>query len=188
MIRFELGAWGDDGPVPLSRWQGCADELAAAGAGLFLDIDGQERIGSAWSLGDLARLAQQLEPAAARLEAGKLAVVRSAEDDGESVPYLRFRPRDGVVEVTLFFIAPSEGDIAALYSIPWSGDPARLYRWVEEAGDRLLDTLPEDLRTMAWGPFAVPRDELIAQMRATVKRARELGLDVPATEPPLRST
>jgi formylglycine-generating enzyme required for sulfatase activity len=179
-LRFELGVWAGDALAPLAS--GHVD----GPAGLFVEIDGTERVGSEWSLGDLGRLAQQVDVAAARLAAGKLAIVRSAEDDGDEVPYWRFRPRDGQVEITQFFISPSEGDIGSLYPIPRSGDPGRLYGWVESAGDSLIDRLPPELRAMAWGPIAVPRDELIAQMRATVQRARELGIDVPVSEPTVR--
>jgi formylglycine-generating enzyme required for sulfatase activity len=180
--RFELGVWNDDAPVPLSR---CSPEQIDGAAALFIELDGTEYVGDAWSLGDLRRVAQQVDAAAARLEAGDRALIRSAEDDGDSVPYLRFTPRGNRVELLLFFIPPSEGDVGALYPIPYSGDPARLYSWVEAAGD-VVARVPAELRELVKGPIELPREELIAQMHATVSRARDLGIDVPETPRPQR--
>lgn len=185
-VRFELALYGEDqSPVPIAAWPGIPADSQLGDSMLLFEGELGEPAANDWNLGELGMVAVQLEAAARRLDRDRDALVRSAIDDADEVPYFLFRPRGDLVDVSLFFIEDSA--VQGLYPVDREpGSAARLYGWLAAAGATLHTRLREELRDSSWGPIPVPRGAIVAAIREQVRLARALyasvGAELPALE------
>jgi|1186.fasta_scaffold11177_2 hypothetical protein len=160
------------------RWRPSLDDC-----GFFLECGGREWLGDTFNLGNLALVVRQLEDAAARLDAGAEAIVRSGVLDQDEVPYLLFEPaEDGVIPVSLFFVE----DAVLRHAFPhpgFTGDGERLYAHVAANRAALL-AQPTAPFGRNFKRVPCPAVELAAAMRREAALGRQLFevLDVPFRE------
>jgi hypothetical protein len=154
---------------PSAAWISVADAHAALERGerpdvdpaatvISISVDGRELFAGAASWGPLDRLAAELEPAAARLEAGEPAVIRTARTDTINGIALLMTAHGQDVDVAMTSIA----------ELPWAGwfpdDPvhgAELYDYVESHRDELLAAGA----LLGGEPTTLSRAELVAALR-----------------------
>jgi hypothetical protein len=131
---------------------------------LRLWVDGVDRLGSLWTLGDLGTLRRQLDAAVERLGRGEDAIVRSAVEDQLTVPYLLFEPRGERILASCFLIR----DPLVRHLFPES---ERLYDWVRAHREEVLSRGDED----TFRELSVPGDAFRAALIEQCALARTVG-------------
>ena len=90
-----------------------------------------------WNLGRLDWLLPQMEAAAARLETGETALIRSAVIEGSEVPYISFEPVGEELSVSLFIIPDPQ--LERIFPAgPWSQESETLYEYFHQQREALL--------------------------------------------------
>lgn len=147
--------------------------------GLDLTVGGKPR----WpriSVGDLARMAFQMEAASRRIRQDDLALIRIAVDDFPVGAFFRLRPEGEIVRISLTEV--TDPDIAYRYPVDRDGHPvAEVYERVGNApiaqsGEEPRATNRPELREVAF-----PRHRLESDLASEAARGRalydELGQD-----------
>lgn len=135
-----------------------------------LVVGGRDLVGEAWNLGPLERMTAQFEAAAERLATGREALVRSAVEDQNEVPWFLFEPRARDVWVSAFVVP--DRSLAGAFPIPVyaSEQVDAVYRYVTANRVELLSRPGPDL----FRDVRVPRAPLLTAVRREVAAARVL--------------
>jgi hypothetical protein len=145
---------------------------------LLLDVPGGEPLQELNPFGYLDALARQMAEAAARLDAGERALIRSA---GDWTPvFLAFEPDGAVVRVSALAGMPQP--YSSYYPLDRSpfhmpvpvDQPAELYRYVEAHRDELRPTAADGRAYLALQRLDVPAAPLIACMREEARAGMSL--------------
>jgi hypothetical protein len=142
----------------------------------IMEREGVVYIAPDWNLGSLKWLLPQMTAAAARLEAGEDALIRSAVIEGSEVPYISFEPAPEEGLLVSLFIIPDPQLEAIFPAGPWSERSAELYDYFHARREELLKrvTDPYLLSLMGQEYFSevgVPARLMIESLR----REEELG-------------
>lgn len=136
---------------------------------LLLESAGRRWWESHASIGDLARIAAQVDVAQQRLAAGQIALVRSAVDDGHVGGYFLFEPIDDAT-VHISMLAIDDPSFSYRYPVGRDGRPVEaLYAYVEPRIAELKRPVSIDF---AEGYFAQAPFERATLLRAMAREAR----------------
>ena len=142
---------------------------------ISLVVDGRERLAHQLSLGPLARLVPQIEPARRRLLAGHPALIRSGVLDVAQGHYLLIEPRAGSDEVTISLV--SIGELPAAAWFPDAPQADALYDHVAANRGPLLAAARQ--RADGLAELRVGRAALLDSMATAAAAGRSLLAEQP---------
>lgn len=180
--RFELAVWqpGTDRVVPIAEYLQLSNEGSLdwrphlENSAIILRANKKEWLGNKWNMGALELIAPQLQAAYQRLVKGQDAIIRSAVDDEDQVPYLLIEPQKlEEVSITLFFIIESP----FAYDYPIDRNPGmskRLYKYVQTHKSDLVASLDQTLEAYCFQNLFFPYGLLVSSLEREARLGQTL--------------
>ncbi|HEY0006847.1 MAG TPA: hypothetical protein VGB17_18855 [Pyrinomonadaceae bacterium] len=131
-----------------------------------------------WNLGRLEWLLPQMEAAAARLERGEMALIRSAVIEGSEVPYISLEPAAEEISVSLFIIPDAR--LERIFPAgPWSEESALLYDYFQQHRAAILYRITDPYLLSLLGheyfsDVKAPAQQMIASLRREAEAGQKL--------------